>query len=299
MIANITVLMAVHNGAPYLKIAIESILDQTYRDFIFLIVDDASTDNTREIIQSYSDPRIRLIPLGKNVGQTAALNIGLHQASTPWIARMDADDYSSPTRLEEQLRMINNDPGLCCVGTFAWVFTKEPTVIEQIWTRPTTDAEIRHGLLKTPPIIHGSIVVNREALLEVGAYNERYRYSADFDMYHRLLTPDRRAANVARPLLGIRKHDQQGSRSVVGIDETIDIYLRRLSLHIHSKDESVTIREALSFFYLLRARHYLKEKKIGFPLLQAVLRAFITSPRTLIQNCSHGMKEIIKTFYHR
>ena len=99
----LTVLMTVYNGSPFLRTAIDSILNQTYADFCFLIVDDASTDDSREIVRSYKDPRIQLVCLEHNVGQTAALNIGLRQATTPWIARMDADDYSGPTRFEEQM----------------------------------------------------------------------------------------------------------------------------------------------------------------------------------------------------
>src|SRR5687768_4124984 len=114
----VTVLMAVKNGRPYLQTAIESTLAQTYRDFEFLIIDDASTDDTAEIIRSYQDPRIRLRTLAKNVGQTAALNLGLQDIKTPWIARMDADDYCHPRRFEAQMRLIESDSTLGCVGTF-------------------------------------------------------------------------------------------------------------------------------------------------------------------------------------
>ena len=82
MNGGLTVLMAVYNGSAYLRTAMDSILQQTYSDFQFLIVDDASTDDTREIIRSYEDSRIQLICLEQNVGQTASLNIGLRQAST-------------------------------------------------------------------------------------------------------------------------------------------------------------------------------------------------------------------------
>src|SRR3989338_10031399 len=114
----VTVLMAVQNGGPYLRTAIESILHQTYRDFCFLIVDDGSTDDSREIVRSYDDRRIELLCLEHNVGQTAALNKGLRHAPTPWIARMDADDYSARTRLEVQIKSLEGEPLLACLGTF-------------------------------------------------------------------------------------------------------------------------------------------------------------------------------------
>ena len=107
----VTVLMTVHNGGPYLRTAIHSVLAQTYRDFRFLIVDDASSDDTRDIIRSYDDPRVELMVLPQNVGQTAALNLGLRHAASPWIARMDADDYAAPSRLEEQLGALKSVHG--------------------------------------------------------------------------------------------------------------------------------------------------------------------------------------------
>ena len=187
--AKLTVLMAVRNGEPFLSTAIESILRQTYEHFIFLIIDDASTDHTREIVGSYqeNDKRIELLCLAKNVGQTAALSIGVRHLSTPWIARMDADDYSAPTRLEEQMRLLDRDSSVGCVGTFAWVFRDDPAAAESIITRPEFHSDIKRALVWDAPIIHGSIVVSRNAFLEAGGYNDRFRYTADLDLYDRLI----------------------------------------------------------------------------------------------------------------
>ena len=152
-------MMAVHNGSPFLGVAVDSILQQTYRDFQFLIVDDASTDDSREIIRSYEDSRIVLNCLEHNIGQTAALNIGLRQASTRWIARMDADDYAASTRLEEQMFVLEADGSLGCVGTFAWLFRDDPQVVERIITPPTDYVEIKRASLSEIALIHGCIIV--------------------------------------------------------------------------------------------------------------------------------------------
>jgi len=122
----VTILMTVYNESRWVRTSVDSMLAQTYHDFHFLIVDDASTDDTREIIRSYDDPRIELVSLEKNVGQTAALNVGLKLVKTPWIARMDADDFSPPKRLETEMRTLEADPGLDCVGTWAWTFLEQP-----------------------------------------------------------------------------------------------------------------------------------------------------------------------------
>jgi glycosyltransferase involved in cell wall biosynthesis len=98
----LTVLMTVYNGEAYLRETIDSILNQTYKDFKFLILDNASTDSSREIIRSYNDPRIELAALPENIGQAAALNKGLDMIDTPLVARMDADDISLPHRLTRE-----------------------------------------------------------------------------------------------------------------------------------------------------------------------------------------------------
>ena len=179
----LTVLMAVHNGSPYLRMAIDSILQQTFHDFCFLIVDDASTDDSREIVGSYDDPRIELMCLESNLGQTGALNVGLRHASTPWIARMDADDYSSATKFQEQMGVLESDHSLKCVGTNAWTFNDDPAVVEGEILKPDNPDGIMQELLRGSPIIHGTIIINKDALLEVGAYNESYRYANDVELF--------------------------------------------------------------------------------------------------------------------
>jgi Glycosyl transferase family 2 len=249
--AKVTVLMAVRNGEPFLNVAIDSILRQTYRDFRFLIIDDASTDRTRELIRSYTDDRIELICLEKNVGQTAALSIGVQRLSTPWFARMDADDYSAPTRLEEQMRALNRDPGIGCIGTFAWVFQDDPAAAESIISRPENHDDIKRALLWDSPIIHGSIIVEKQKFLQAGGYKDQYRYCADLDLYDRLV-PLCHTANIAKPLLGLRRHAGQGSQSPVAVEEGIDIYRRRLSTGKYSAEERRALRAALSLWFIRR-----------------------------------------------
>lgn len=281
MSCQVTVLMAVRNGGQYLRTAIDSILRQTYQDFRFLIVDDASSDDTREVVQRYNDERIELVGLDRNVGQTAALNIGLCHASTPWIARMDADDYSAPTRLEEQMRALDADRSLGCVGTFAWEFRDDPQVVEGTITKPEDHGSIRNALLREPPMIHASLVVSRTALLGVGAYDERYRYCADLDLYDRLLACCR-AANIPKQLLGVRRHDNQASFSLPAIDERIQIFSRRFASGRYSSEEIAVIRASLCFCYLFRARHFGMERRY-VEGAKDLLVAFRVSSRAFIR----------------
>lgn len=270
----ITVLMAVRNGAPFLRTSVESILAQSFRDFQFLIVDDASTDGTAEIVRSAADPRIELLCLPGNVGQTAALNIGLRRAASPWIARMDADDFSAPTRLEEQMRALSRFPGMRCVGTAVWEFNGDPRVVGRIVRRPAGEEEIRREALVGRGLIHGSVLIGREALLDVGGYDERYRYAADRELFIRF-TKRYKAMNLPEPLLGIRRHPAQDSFSKEAADEYVAIFLRLLASGEYAGTERRTLQEGLAYSYLFRANCRRGEHLEGF---RDLLRAFRTHP---------------------
>jgi glycosyltransferase involved in cell wall biosynthesis len=274
--------MAVYNGGAFLRTAIDSILQQTYSNFRFLIVDDASTDDTRETVRSYQDERIELLCLDRNVGQTAALNAGLRHASTPWIARMDADDYSAPTRLEEQMAALDSDPSLSCLGTFAWTFSDEPSNPDGVVTTPVTYEEIQRVLLGSP-LIHGSIIISREALLDVGSYNDRYRYCADVEMYDRFL-PRYKAAAISRQLLGVRRHVGQGSNTKVAFEEAIEISAHRLATADYSAKDAAVVRGSLSRAHLSHARFLAQEVKFA-GIMRDLLAALRVSPKTFLYDC--------------
>ena len=114
----VSVVMAVYNGEQYLQEAIESILSQTFSDFEFIIVDDASTDCTPEIVQNYAkyDKRIRLMRNKRNLGLTKSLNRGLNVSQGIYIARQDADDLSLPKRLELQVHFLDDHIEIGALG---------------------------------------------------------------------------------------------------------------------------------------------------------------------------------------
>lgn len=277
----VTVLMAVHNGGRYLRTTIESVLAQTCRAFRFLIIDDASTDETRDIIRAYADPRIELLCLPRNVGQTAALNAGLRHASSPWVARLDADDYAAPERLAEQMRAVDEDPTLDCVGSFAWLFQDDPHVVEGVLEKPIEDAAIKRQMWRVVPLIHGSLLMRRSAVLAVGGYDERYRYSADWDLYHRWL-PRCRAVNLPKRLVGIRRHPHQDSYSRRAVDENLEIFSRLVAAGGRAPRDRAVARESLSYTYMMRARLSLREGK-SREIASDVTSAFRWSPATAVR----------------
>lgn len=249
----VTVLLAVYNGERFLQMAMDSILAQTYRDFQFLIVDDASTDGTRAMVRSCADPRIKLLPLPRNVGQTAALNLGFRYATSRWVARMDADDFSAPGRLEAQMKALAARPEVSCVGTAIWEFHDDPGRIHEIKRRPQEHEGIWRAALHGSGLIHGSVVVDRQAVLEVGGYDERYRFASDRDLFFRLLRKCR-AVNLPEPLLGVRRHGDQDSFSLRAADEYIEIFERLLREGGLPKQERRILRGSLAYAHLFHAR---------------------------------------------
>ena len=121
---NVTVLMPVYNAERYLRQAIESILSQTFHDFEFMIINDGSTDSSRDIVLSYHDSRIRLIDNETNIGLPRTLNRGLSLAKGEFIARQDADDESNPDRLAHQVAYLSSHPHVALLGS-------QCTVIDQ------------------------------------------------------------------------------------------------------------------------------------------------------------------------
>lgn len=275
----ITVLMAVYNGGEYLVDSIDSILGQTFNNFRFLIIDDGSTDYTHMICDSYHDDRIEYFRLDHNVGQTAALNLGFRKASTPWIARMDADDFSAPDRLEKQMERLTTESSLSCLGTFAWYFTESPEKVDGKILLPLDHREIKEFLLHDSPVVEGSIMVSRKAVLDVGGYDEKYKCSADIDLYDRLFEKYV-SANLPESLLGIRRHIGQISRSFLAVEENIMIAENRLSYgRTYTVRELQTARAALARCLITRGFYLGKTGRLA-PFLRDCVRAYKNSSGT-------------------
>lgn len=277
----LTVLMTVYNDAPSLPVAVESILVQSYPDFRFLVVDDCSTDDSPGVVESYRDARIELVRLPKNIGQTAALNVGLARITTPWIARMDADDYSAPNRLEEQMKALEGHPGVQCVGTAVWEFSEDPRAVGHIVRRPVEEAQIRRAALLGQGIIHGTVLIGREALRDVGGYDERYRYASDRELFIRFLRKYR-AINLPEPLLGIRRYPEQDSYTLQAADEYIDIFLHLLVGNGVPAADRKILRDGLAYSYIFRADWFRSHGQYG-GWVRDLLRSFRIHPTRAVR----------------
>lgn len=233
----LTVLMTVYNGEDYLRETIESILNQTYRDFKFLILDNASTDSSREIIHSYDDPRIELVALPENIGQVAALNKGLDMIDTPLVARMDADDISLSQRFERQVAFMEVHPEVGVCGTFAVVFLhQDKKEIKYRW--PTESEDIKVKMLFECCLPHPGVMIRKTFFDQYGLrYDEEIGHSFDWELWQRAADYFE-LANLPEFHLRYRLHPENESKKTAHLQESAALRLdnrslERLDLHQH------------------------------------------------------------------
>jgi glycosyltransferase involved in cell wall biosynthesis len=180
----VTVLLPVRNAAPYLREALQSLREQTYRHFRVLAIDDGSTDDSLEILRSFRDERLRVITRSGK-GLVTTLSEGLEFCDTPYVARMDADDRALPQRLERQVRALDDDRSLVMLGTRVSVIDAEgkplasPAVLQE-------DRAIRRALAVTNCFAHGSVMFRRDEVRQAGGYRASAHLVEDYDLWMRL-----------------------------------------------------------------------------------------------------------------
>lgn len=206
----VSVIMPVYNAGKFLVPAIESILKQTYGHFELIIVDDASTDGSTNIIKRYKKryPKIvRAVFLKKqlNKGGDACANIAFKRARGSFIARMDADDIAHPDRIEKQVNYMQTHPDVLLLGAQARVIDKKNHVIGDK-TVPTNHEDIYKGFFIFHPIVHPTVMI-RKRLLPKRDYLYKIKYSANNDLFtfFELLTYGK-FANMDEQLLDYRMH---------------------------------------------------------------------------------------------
>lgn len=179
----VSVVMAVYNCEAYVREAVDSILAQTFSAFEFIIINDGSTDDTLDILKSYDDPRIRLTTR-KNKGLVASLNEGIDLARGEFIARQDADDRSAPERLELQVKRARKTKCEVIGTAFAFIGLDGRVVGRQACYEDNEN--IQAQLRVSNPFGHGSILMQRKAVLKVGGYLKSVGPVEDYDLWLRL-----------------------------------------------------------------------------------------------------------------
>lgn len=225
----ITVLMSCFNAARWLDEAINSVLNQTFTDFEFIIVDDGSVDNTLELIHGFStaDPRIVVIKK-PNSGLSDSLNIGIQAARGEWIARLDADDICEPTRLERQIVLASTNSNFVFIGSGLTIIDDVGNKLN-IYSYPSCHAALLQHLRtarKFPP--HASALYRTKIVRDLGGYRSRIHRAEDWDLWLRLSEVGELAC-LSEPLVQIRKHPGQISHSEGGRRQIVDSWLATVS----------------------------------------------------------------------
>lgn len=209
----VTILLSVYNGEKHLSESIDSLLFQTYKNIEILIIDDNSNDATFDICKKYEESfnNIKVFKNLKNLGLTKSLNILIEHSSGTYLARQDADDISEATRIEKQIKFINKYKLDAC--------TTRAFVMKQNKITPNKSVYMPKKLVMRfkNPFIHGSLMVKKRSILEVGKYNEKFYYSQDYKLMYDLIEKGYKVKIIKEPLyilnmegnISIEKKDEQ------------------------------------------------------------------------------------------
>lgn len=201
----ISVIMSVYNEPiEWLNMAVESILNQTYRDFEFIIVNDnPSRLENKEVLELIAkrDTRVRIISNEENIGLTKSLNKAIALCKGQYIARMDADDYSYPHRLEIQLRFMQEHPEVDVCGSWCKIFGITHFYSHKIFATPVSHEEIEIYSIFATPILHPVVMAKRDIDFH---YNESAQRAQDYELWSQLLTKNKVFHNIEQPLFKYR-----------------------------------------------------------------------------------------------
>lgn len=200
----VSVVMSVFNREDYIKTSIDSLLNQTFRDFEIIIVDDCSTDSTVKIIESYTDSRIRLIKNSENKGLTHNLNRAIELSNGEYIARMDDDDICFPDRLEKQVKFLDKHKKIDLVCSQAVFFGDKKGAMSLLINNSDY---IKNYICYRNVIIHPSVMFRKSSCI---SYDESFVKAQDSEAWFReLVINGKKAGYISKPLLNYRHHKGQ------------------------------------------------------------------------------------------
>ncbi len=278
IIPAVSIVVPVMDGAAYIRQALDSIINQNFTDYEVIVVDDGSTDRTREIVEEYArrDPRFRLVVNERNLGVAEAMNVCLTHARGRYIARLDADDYMLPDRMAQQFEYLENHPEVGLLGTAAY-HIDEASHFKQVKLQPEDDTAIRFQLLFYPPFYHPSCMYRAEVIRKHNlSYNKKMRATEDMDFWFRM-AKHTRMKNLMRPLILYRKHT--GSISYQLKEKQAQEKIRLVKAYIlselgMSRKDAPRIQETLTFLH----HHKVPDGGLGsvFDTIDMMLAAFIS-----------------------
>lgn len=219
MSPKITVFIPVYNRQQYIAKTIESVLQQSFKNFQLLLIDDGSTDNSLEIMRSFTDKRITIIENGENLGIPKTRNIGLQYAQGEYLAILDSDDLMLKHRLKRQKKFLDKNLDYVGVGSWSRYIDHKDNVIRWLVMRPISHNKIKASLL-FHCAIHNRTFMARTHLLKQFAYKNDYTRCQDYELLYRL-SKKHKLHNLPEILVQGRKHDDQITKSTIDIGDNL------------------------------------------------------------------------------
>jgi glycosyltransferase involved in cell wall biosynthesis len=255
----VSVILPAYNAAHVVRRAIDSILAQTMADFELIVVDDGSEDGTGDVVRSVEDPRIRYVHR-THAGLPRTLNAGLAEARAPVVAVQDADDWSTPTRLERQLAVLDSRPEVAVVGSRMPEVDAEGR--ELTARAPFEPGDARHVLMRFNPISNPSSAYRREVVTALGGYDERYKCAPEYDLWLRV--SDHHVVLALDEPVAIRTLDGENlstlrERTCVG--DSIHMRLRAMGRRRSLRGLRSVVRSAISFALPTRVKHARRRRR--------------------------------------
>ena len=219
----VSVLLPVYNGEEYLAEAIQSILDQTYKRFELIIINDGSSDRSAEIIRSYHDDRITALEQ-ENCGLASTLNRAISMVQGKYLARQDQDDISLPQRFEKQVAFLDSHPAYGMVGTWAEIWDNIRKT-DRVHRHPVDSLVLKFELLFNNPFVHSSMMIRKTAIEKVGMYSlDKLRQPPeDYELWSRMARYYE-IANIPETLMIYREVSKSMSR--MGASPFLDVLLK-------------------------------------------------------------------------
>lgn len=206
----ISFVLPVHNAVEYLAAAVQSVLSQTHRDFELIVINDGSTDGSRDVLATFKDDRLRILDQ-PNSGLVEALNRGVRVSRGEWIARMDADDICLPHRLERQIAHLAVNPHIALLGGYVATIDEQGRPLASVVPFPVTHDELWQSIGRRHWVMcHPAVIFRRQAAIDVGLFDRAYQYAEDTEFFARLMTRYR-AENLPEVVLKYRL--RQGAMS--------------------------------------------------------------------------------------
>ena len=256
-----SIILTNYNGMPFLKYAVKSILNQTYRNFELILVDDGSTDDSKKYLQSIKDKRVILLLNKKNKGQTFCLNKALKISKGKFISRMDSDDIAFKNRLEKQVNFLNKNKEIDIVGSQVRLIDENGKKIGKI-ILPCSSSSIWAYSLMHNPFVHPTVTIRKKILNSLDKIYDNKFINQDFELWSRLLL-DIKAANLNEILLYYRQHQSNMSKTFLekNLHSTSILIEKRLKNENIFCDLKLEEIEKIQK-YFLNDRKYANQKKI-------------------------------------